>query len=237
MINGIIEYDHKLISLKRFLMIQQISQEENYWNTILICTLIYYTISSLWLLILWPPNTINMYIIGMYFIRIEFIMDITVIYSSYFFLQQLEYKFQTLNDSWEYLLPGFLAVPGELTHSITGMTLDKIRLLHSELSDLLRLFSVGYGKILLGFFVFSYINILLNFYFSIHFYFMISEEIIIYRNVLRNLVPHMINLQKVILVLAIIIAESRVHEKVTLIQIFNYKYLYVYFKIIYNFIN
>ncbi|KAL4120629.1 hypothetical protein QTP88_013287 [Uroleucon formosanum] len=71
----------------------------------------------------------------------DFITDVTVIFSSYFFLQQLEYRFQTLNDSWEYLLPGFLAVPEELTHSIARMTLDNIRLLHAELSDLLRKFN------------------------------------------------------------------------------------------------
>ncbi|CAI6347780.1 unnamed protein product [Macrosiphum euphorbiae] len=142
----------------------------------------------------------------------DFIVDVTVIFSSYFFLQQLEYRFQTLNDSWEYLLPGFLSVPEELTHSITRITLDNIRLFHAELSDLLRIFSVGFGKMLLGFFVFSFINMILSFYYSI----------VPNNNVLREFnfdsylvefIPYLLNLQNVIWTLSIIIAASRVHEK------------------------
>jgi len=148
-------------------------------------------------------------------------MDVTVIFSSYFFLQQLEYRFQTLNDSWEYLLPGFLSVPEELTHSVTRMTLDKIRLFHAELSDLLRIFSVGFGKMLLGFFVFSFINMILSFYYSI----------IPPKNVLKEFnfdsyfiefIPYLLNLQNIMWTLSIIIAASRVHEKVISIQILYY---------------
>ncbi|XP_022181363.1 uncharacterized protein LOC111041403 [Myzus persicae] len=212
LINGIIEYDHKLTSLPRFLLIQQIAPKKSYWNTILIFTLIYYITLTIVLLIIWPPMTFNITIIGLYFIRLEFIVDVTVIYASYFFLQQLEYRFQMLNDSWKYLLPGFLAVPRELTHSITEMTLDKIRLLHAELSDLLRLFSVGYGKILLGFFVFSYIHMISCFFYTIHFDFKLRDEFL-FINFLRNFAPHIFNLQNFLLVVAITIAASHVHEK------------------------
>jgi len=104
---------------------------------------------------------------------------------------------------------------------MTGMTLDKIRLLHAELSDLLRIFSVGYGQILLGFFVFSYINMLIGFFISIHFDFMLMDKLN-FINFLRNVLPHIERLQSVIFILTIIIAASRVHEKVILIQISNY---------------
>jgi len=152
--------------------------------------------------------------IVIYFIRLEFIIDVSAIFPSYFFLKQLEYRYQILNDAWAYLLPGFLATPSELTLSITEMTLDKMRLLHAELSELLRIFSDGYGKILLGFFVFSYYSMLLSFYY----YFVAIDT----NNIIKKCLPNIFQLQNVILVLSIIIAASRVHEKVTLVKIFCY---------------
>ncbi|XP_060869014.1 uncharacterized protein LOC132943887 [Metopolophium dirhodum] len=212
--NGIIEYDQTVTSLPRFLMIRQLSPTKSYWNIIFMFTSIYYFTITILLVHLWPPKTIDIYSIGQMFIRIEFVVDVTVIFSTYFFLQQLEHRFQTLNDSWEYLLPGFLATPGDLTQFITGMTLDKIRLLHAELSDLLRIFSVGYGKILIGFFVFSYINILICFYYI----FLSPTNDLVnnefnFNNLTVKCLPYIFSLQNVIFILSIIIAASRVHEK------------------------
>ncbi|KAL4120627.1 hypothetical protein QTP88_013285 [Uroleucon formosanum] len=45
------------------------------------------------------------------------------------------------------------ATPSDLAYFITGMTLENIRLLHAKLSDLLKIFNLGYGKLLLGFFI------------------------------------------------------------------------------------
>lgn len=141
MINGIIEYDQQLTSLPKFLLIRQISPKIIYWNIIFIIKLVYYIAITSVCVYLWPPKTIDITSIAVYFIRLEFIMDISVIFSLYFFLKQLQYRYQILNDTWVYLLPGFIATPAGLTHSITGMTLDKIRLLHANLSDLLKIFS------------------------------------------------------------------------------------------------
>ncbi|KAL5243655.1 hypothetical protein ACI65C_011065, partial [Semiaphis heraclei] len=213
--NGIVEYDQKLTSLPRFLLIHQQTPKKNYWNSLLIFTIIYYIAFTFMCVLLWPPKTIKIVVITMYFFRLDFIMDITVFFFTFFFLQQLKYKFQTLNDSWRYLVPGFLDVHGELTHSITGMTLDKIRLLHAELSDLLRLFSITFGQIILGFFVFSYIDILLKFYYCINVENLKTEKFI-FSNFLRDIMFHILYLQNVIMVLGIIIAASHVHEKVKL---------------------
>jgi len=211
---GIVEYDQKLISLPRFLLIHQRTPKKNYWNSILIFTIIYYITITCMSVFLWPPKTINIVVITMFFFRLDFIMDVTVFFLTYFFLQQLKYRFQTLNDSWKYLPPGFLVVSEELTHSITGMTLDKIRLLHAELSDLLRLFSMTFGLILLGFFVFSYIDMLIKFYYYISVENLKTEKFI-FSNFLRGIIFHIFCLQNVIMVLGIIIAASLVHEKVT----------------------
>jgi len=188
--NGIIEYDQKLTSLPRFLFIHNHSRKNNYWNIIFFFTLVYHTVRGLLSYLVWRPTFIDITTIGVFFIRLDFIIDIAVIFSTYFFLKQLERRFQMLNDSWKYLLPGFLVIPtGELTHSITGMTLDKIRLLHAELSDLLRIFSVGYGKMLLGFVVFSYINMVIHFYYIINLIGTEREEFT-FSKLLKSSVPY-----------------------------------------------
>ncbi|XP_022181365.1 uncharacterized protein LOC111041405 [Myzus persicae] len=211
--NGIIEYDQKLTSLPRFLFIHQHSQKKSCWNLIFIFTITFYLANTFLLMSIWRPSSVGITMITSFYIRIEFIVDISVIFSTYFVLQQLEYRLQTLNDSWKYLLPGFLVVPaGELTHSITGITMDKIRLLHAELSDLLRIFSVGYGQMLLGFFVFSYINMVLNFHYIINHNSMEREEFTS-RYFLKNVAPYISSIKNVIFILWIIIAASRVHEK------------------------
>eukprot|EP00102_Acyrthosiphon_pisum_P026663 XP_016663873.1 PREDICTED: uncharacterized protein LOC107885045 [Acyrthosiphon pisum] len=211
--NGIIEYDQKLTSLPRFLFIHQHSQKKNYWNIVFIFTSIYYVVMALIAFKVWQPKTIDIFTITFYFVRLEFIVDVALIFSTCFFLQQLNCRFQTLNDSWQYLLPGFISAPaGELTHSITGMTLDKIRLLHAELSDLLRIFSGGYGQMLLGFFVFNYINTVVGFYYMIH-YNSTKTEDFTFTYFLKTFIIYMTSLQNVIFILCIIIAASRVHEK------------------------
>ncbi|XP_026819069.1 uncharacterized protein LOC113557713 [Rhopalosiphum maidis] len=209
--NGIIEYDQKLKSLPKVLLIHQSSQRKKYWNIIFIFTSIYYIAITIIGLHLWPPKTKDIIMIFVYYIRLEFFVSISVMFSSYFSLYQLEYRFEMLNHSWKYLLPGFLTNLGELTHSITEMTLDKLRLLHAELSDLLRIFSEGYGQILLGYFVFTYIDMLLSLYFSIN----VTPKVEVYNftNLVKKCLPYIFQIQNVILVLSIIIAASRVHEK------------------------
>ncbi|XP_026819569.1 uncharacterized protein LOC113558297 [Rhopalosiphum maidis] len=209
--NGVIEYDQKLTSLPRVLLIHQFSPKENYWNIIFIFTSIYYIIITAIFLNSISPKTVNITTIAIYFIRLEFFVEVSVMFSSYFFLQQLEYRFEMLNHSWKYLLPGFLSTPGELTHSITEMTLDKLRLLHAELLNLLRIFSEGYGQILLGYFFFTYIDILLHLYDFI----IASKKIEIYNfgNIINICVSYFSQLKNIILILSIIIAASRVHDK------------------------
>jgi len=216
--NGIIVHDQKLTSLPRFLLIHKRSPKKSYWNIIFIFTLTYYITVTILIVRLWPLKTIDMVIIIQCFVRFDFILDVTVVFSTIFFLQQLESRFQTLNDSWEYLLPGFLATPGNLTQLITGMTLDKIRLLHAELSDLLRIFSIGYGQILLGFFVFNYINILLCIYYSVFHPGIIYYNEFNFDTLIKYILPYVFNLQNVILSSSIIIAASRVHDKVIIIN-------------------
>jgi len=127
-----------------------------------------------------------------------------------------------LNYSWKYLQPGLLTTSSELTHSITEMTLDKMRLLHTELSDLLRTFSDGFGKVILGFFIFTYIDMVATFFLIIIRVKQRKEENILVR-VLKTLLPHCYQIQNVIYILSIVIAASRVHEKVQSVKIFKFE--------------
>lgn len=174
------------------------------------------------LLYLFPPKYIDIIVIVVYFIPLEFVTDLSVIFSSYFFLKQLEYRFKMLNYSWKYLQPGFLNISSELTDSITEMTLDKMRLLHAELSDLLRIFSDGYGKVILGFFVLTYIDMLVIFFFMINSHKNTKEKNIL-TSVVQTFLPYCYQLNNVICILSIVIAASRVHEKVRSVKIFKFE--------------
>ncbi|XP_050054997.1 uncharacterized protein LOC126549553 isoform X2 [Aphis gossypii] len=202
--NGIIEYDQKLTSLPTFLLIRHISPKIIYWNISFIIVLIYYVAITSVLLYLWPPKTIDVFI-AVFFIRLEFIVNVSIMFFTYFFLQQLEYRFQVLNNAWIHLLPRFLSNSGDSTHFIIGMTLDKIRLLHAELSDLLIIFSDGFGKMLLGYYIFCYYDMILSF--TCNFFLFDQPDII------AQILPYIFSVQNIIFILSILIAASNVHEK------------------------
>lgn len=242
LINGIIEYDQKLTSLPTYLKAQQRQFSKHYWNKIFICTSLYYIVITLIYLYLWPIKIMDTTFIILYFIRVSFIVDFTVIVSSYFYLQNLEYRFETLNDLWKCHTPdGLLSFPSECSQSDVAMIMDNIRILHAELSYILRIFSQGYGQMLLGFFVFAYIDILVCLFYSLFYKFSTStsEDHHTLKKILKESVPLILNLQSIIFVLLIIAAASRVNDKVKTIQlifelliiIINYNYLFAIYLI------
>ncbi|CAI6349067.1 unnamed protein product [Macrosiphum euphorbiae] len=164
---------------------------------------------------------IDIVAISMYFIRLGNIVDITVVISSYFYLQNLECRFQTLNNFWTQLPDGFTTVPvivGGWSNPEIVMMLDNVRRLHSELSDLLRIFSISFGQILLAFFVFSYIDIIFKFFISIHFIGLTNWTVSV-NAVLVKLITFLVYLQDSIFVMSIIIAASRVKDTVNMTDI------------------
>jgi len=156
-----------------------------------------------------------------YLIRVSAIVDFTVIISSFFFLRNLEYRFETLIDFWNCLPVELMAIPGECSNYDIAIMIDGIRLLHAELSDLLRIFSLGYGQILLGYFVFSYIEALCVFYYLVCFELRTTYDAPVAKRFLLMIVANMENLQNVILTMTIVVSASRVNEKVKTKQIFN----------------
>ncbi|CAI6360246.1 unnamed protein product [Macrosiphum euphorbiae] len=139
-------------------------------------------------------------------------MDISVVTSSYFFLYNLKVRFEVLNDFWKCLPEGLVAVSGKWTSSDVAVLMESIRLLHAELCELLKLFSLGYGPVLLFFFVFSFINMLLHFFFMVCIN-LSSSDSNYTENVLRNLIPYLLNVQIVIFLMSVIVAVSLINEK------------------------
>jgi len=157
-------------------------------------------------------------VIAVYFIRLGNIVDITVVISTYFYLQNLECRFQTLNNFWAQPPDGFTTIPaivGGWSNPEIVLMVDNVRRLHTELSDLLRIFSMGFGQILLAFFVFDYINIIFNFFNWIHF---IGYNIGAV-NINVKLITFLQYLQDSIFVMSIIIAASRVKDTVRMTDI------------------
>jgi len=188
---------------------------------------------------LWPVKIMDITIVIIYFVRVRFIVDFTVIVSSHFYLQNLEYRFELLNDFWKCLPAGLLDVTGECSlHDIVTMV-DNIRLLHAELSEILRIFSMGYGQMLLGYFVLNYINILVHLFYTICFKFSIStDHNAMMEKIMKESVLCIFYVQSIIFTMSVLTAASRVNDKVKTIQLFelliiiiNYNCLFILYYI------
>jgi hypothetical protein len=168
LINGIIEYDQKVEFFFKSTSTHHRSQSQTYWNTVFIVLITYYVITTVIIWIFHPPQSMNVLVFFTYIFQLQYFIDFTIVTSTYFFLTNLEFRFQMLNNLWKLYPIEIFTIPGGWTCSKITMFLEDIRLLHAELSELLKIFSVGYGKMLLGFFVFSYIDILFLYFLLIH---------------------------------------------------------------------
>jgi len=167
---------------------------------------------------------VDISIIVLYFVRVSFIANFTLIVSSYFYLRNLENRFETLNDLWKSLPEGLLAVTGECSQYDIAMMVDNIRTLHAVLSDILRIFSRGYGQMLLAYFVLTYIDMMCNFFYLLCYKFSTpaSEGHQTFQNIIKEILPLILSLQHIICIMSIITAASRVNDEVKTIQILEY---------------
>jgi len=153
-------------------------------------------------------------IVIVYFVRVGFIVEFTVIVSSHFYLQNLEYRFDLLNDFWKCLPAGLIDVPGECSLHDIVMMVNNIRLLHAELSDILRILSMGYGQMLLSYFVFSYISMLVHLFYTICFTFSMSiENNPMMEKILKESIAFIYYSQNIMFTMSIVTAASRVKVK------------------------
>jgi len=68
-------------------------------------------------------------------------------------------RFCALNDGWKPLPGGLVATSGEWTQFEITMSIESIRLLHADLCEIINVFSLGYGMVLLGYFTFSFMSL------------------------------------------------------------------------------
>jgi len=134
----------------------------------------------------------------------------------------LNTRFQTLLDFLK-CLPIESDFPNEWTHSEIAMSMERIRILHSELSELLKIFSLGYGPVLLSFFVFNFMNLLIQLFLSVCIHLPPPNDVSSIKRNLTHLLPYISNIQVIIFTMSIINAVSLIHDKVS----YKNKYKYI----------
>ncbi|XP_050535866.1 uncharacterized protein LOC126902533 [Daktulosphaira vitifoliae] len=84
--------------------------------------------------------------------------DFVIVISACFFLRQIGHRFSILNKFWKRLPGEIIRAPGHWSKDEIAMLIESCRLLHANLSDILKTFSYAYGPILVFFFLFVFID-------------------------------------------------------------------------------
>lgn len=89
------------------------------------------------------------------------LLDMVIVTGGCFYIRCVAHRFCTLNDAWRRLPLGLVKISGEWTQSQIIMSLECLRLLHADLCEIIKVFNLGYGMILLGYFTFSFVGLLM----------------------------------------------------------------------------
>jgi len=162
-INDIIAFDRKQLMLLRptLLVHPRSSNDCMTWNRILnvlfMYTIIYHT--TRWYII--PPITNDFSSIAFHLFADPNMLDMVIVNGGCIFIHSVASRFCALNDGWKRLAVGLLATNGQWTQSEITMSIESIRLLHADLCEIINVFSLGYGMVLLGYFTLSFISLLM----------------------------------------------------------------------------
>ncbi|XP_060862487.1 uncharacterized protein LOC132939372 [Metopolophium dirhodum] len=210
-INGIIEFDRKITPLTTNLLIPQRSWTKRHWNTIF-TSLFTYFIGFKFLQMYFHSFKIRSIVIATQRVifTAPFVMDYVMTITSCFFLQNMYGRFQTLNDLWKCLPADLVPISDQWTHIKIVVFMENMRLLHAELCDLLKMFTLGYGPMLLSFFIFSFINMILSIYLFFNHGILSSSYS---TNNYSQLLPLMVNAQIITFLMSIIVFVSFINEK------------------------
>jgi len=169
LINGIIEFDRKLFLFHSLLVVEFPTLSKTFWIAFVAIFFIYFIGCQLYLIL----NGIILNLEIVHFTSLLFhspdIIIFIVMSTSYFYLINLGRRFCILNRLWKLLPPGIVALPDGWSSSEITVLVECIRLLHAELSGLLRLFSLGYGPVILIYFTFTFIHALVDIFLIIVF--------------------------------------------------------------------
>jgi len=214
-INGIIEFDRKLCLFDSLMpAVHLTTLSKNCWIIATVVFCIYFVVCNAYVMIFHgiPASTyIGNSMLTFLFHRPDIIIFIVTI-SSCFYLYNLGYRFRLLNSRWQSLPDGLISLPVGWTNPEITVIVECIRLLHAELSELLRLFSFGYGPVLLIFFSLSFIHSMFELYL-----------ILVYKRFTGrfDVIPYVFFLQFIIFSTAVLCMSSWVIEKVPMSFVLN----------------
>ncbi|KAE9540051.1 hypothetical protein AGLY_005303, partial [Aphis glycines] len=213
-INGMIEFDKKLRPILTSLQIQQRSLSKKHWIIFLISIFVYH-FGFKYLHDLVRPLKETVYIVKIvnFLFLPPFILDYVVISSMCFFLHNLYVRFWMLNDLWKCLPAELVVDHDQWTHIEIVFFMEKTRLLHSELCELLKKFTLGFGPLLLAFFTFSYITLFVAIFFMISIHPLSSENFAEY--IVDVIFNFLLNAQLIIFMMSIIVYVSLIDEQRT----------------------
>jgi len=185
------------------------------WNYIFISMFIYFIGFEVNQITVWPPKKIDVFTIAVYFFSKPYITDYVVFITVCFFLVNIRYRYQKINNYWKCLPDELIAIPGEWTPNEIVMWIENIRILHARLSEISKLFNLAYGLLLLHFFVFHFIDLL----YTIHILFKHEFAVSNFRFIdfLLYLPVHLHKLQILVFMMSIIIASSWIADEVKLL--------------------
>ncbi|KAE9539992.1 hypothetical protein AGLY_005244 [Aphis glycines] len=214
-INGMIEFDRKLAPISTKLLSKQRSFSKRQWDIFLISFFLYFIVYKFLHFVLSPVKTVNIFTLTFVLFAPPFILDYVITSSLCYFLHNLHARFLTVNDLWK-CLPAELVVDyNQWTHIEVVLFMEKMRLLHSELCELLRKFTIGFGPLLLTFFTFSFSCLLIGVFSMVtrfHILFSAQRSAAEVRNQIINITDH---IQIVIFMMSIIVYVSLIEEQRT----------------------
>lgn len=165
--NSIIEFDQKLLALP--LRVDNQSPGPVFWATILIFYLIFNITLHTYIYNMirgTKEHTLHLMIEGIF--TPPRVMDFIIVVIICFYLCHFGHRFVVLNTTWRRLLPTRCPENQhnrKRTTTETAVLMESLRILHTELSDLLRMFNSSFGPIILAIFVFLFVDVVFNIYF------------------------------------------------------------------------
>lgn len=218
LINDIIVFDQKLLLLQHILSVCQRSPSKSYWYIIINLGLVFIIGYHIYIYTTLFSNS------SLYLFTAPYLLDFTVIILSCVHLRNIECKFQILIDFCEKCFPqGLVTISRTWSYSEIPYLMEKIRLLHTELLDLLKTFNLSYGPLLLIFFVFNFIDMLLNFFIilCVNDPFIPSTRECFFKRFIQNLkkynILYTLNGLNGIYIISILVAASFIEKKVKII--------------------
>lgn len=131
------------------------------WNRAMIMLFVYIIIYHISRWYFMPSKTIDFPTVTFHFFMDPNLLDMVVVNGACIFIHSVASRFCALNDGWKRLPVGLLATSGEWTQSEITMSMECLRLLHADLCQIINVFSLGYGMVMLGYFTLSFISLLM----------------------------------------------------------------------------